>query len=765
MKKWLMGLLVCLMGVGVQAFIIDDLDDENMSEYTISRVNDGNTEVNVSFSNAGGDLRTVYTGAASHEQVLLLRDDYSLQVGEMLMAEVSGNESGWDRDIGIAVGYTATPPALGAGQTGDVRTSYVEVSYRSNNQVMSYARNGTTNLSSGQEFSGTDYGGDTFNGYVDYIFIERLSETEFQAGWIQGDTTHVLTENGNPIMPYVITTDTPGAAVGFYTDARAAIAGSPTGLDNLEIWNNLYGPHEPTPEDGAPHAGTASGGSVDVPLSWQAGVDPENTAVVNPDITKHYVFLSSGSQDDPNLYYEGTVSQSQPDTDPNTTFGTVSGLAENTAYNWAVVEALAGHDGQTFTAGVTTIDAVDPNNIIGPTWNFTTATGVPIIDPQPVSTNIPVGQPADPAFSIGVTSATTESYQWFYSTDDVIDDPGDTPIDGAVTDSLSIAGVALSDQGYYYCRVTNSVDSIYSDVVILVAGRMVGEYLFDGDLTDETTEDNHGQGKTVSGLPEPNSLLATNTTLAFDTGVNGTGLAVVLTAPDEYIDFGTGAYPKAGSLINGIGGGMEEGAITCWVKTTQADASNVVLGNYNSGVTTGFAFSLTANAGAADTRMNMRGEAADVGTQQGRLTAKPGWDMLDNEWHMIGASWTAGDTLAVYVDGEQVISGTAGTPAEYAPWQRSVLLGAGRDSTNRNLLNSFFGGAVDNLRIYNYARTPEQMANEYYTTIDQMACTNHDFAGSIFNVDNEGLSYCKVDLADFADFAASWLTTGLSTGE
>lgn len=236
MKKIGLVMSACLMGMMAQAQLIDDFSDTSLAEYTLSRINDANGTAHISFASPSGNLRGAYTGTPNaFEQVLFLRNDYSLAVGQMLIADVLGTGVGWDRDIGIAVGYSATPPALAGGASGDVRTSYVEVAFRSNNQVVSFARNGVLNLASGQEFAGTTYGGTSFSGYVDSIFITRPSATEFQVGWMEGSAIHYLTPNGGATLLYNVTTDTPGAAVGFYADLRAAISESPTGLDNLRI--------------------------------------------------------------------------------------------------------------------------------------------------------------------------------------------------------------------------------------------------------------------------------------------------------------------------------------------------------------------------------------------------------------------------------------------------------------------------------------------------------------------------------------------------
>jgi hypothetical protein len=44
-------------------------------------------------------------------------------------------------------------------------------------------------------------------------------------------------------------------------------------------------------------------------------------------------------------------------------------------------------------------------------------------------------------------------------------------------------------------------------------------------------------------------------------------------------------------------------------------------------------------------------------------------------------------------------------------------------------------------------------------------CINANFIGNAYNYDNTGLSYCKIDLADFAVFADNWLANGLYSAE
>ncbi len=748
----LIGVLGACVQAAVPAILVDDFSDTDLSEYTMNYVLVQNTNNTTSYASPSGTLQVSKPADTDAEQTLLLRDDYSLSVGETLRVDaLVASVSGLNCDFGIAVATMADlPDSTG---TGD-RQGYINMYIKAGSSGWGCIGFDTVN----HQIANTGYVTNQDLSVITGLFITRTGADAFDVGYstASGDTVFrsLTVATGTGI----------GAAVGFYSDLRGEITYGD--LDNLRIENPSFVAHDPTPDDAAPIAGVAQGdGTADVILSWQAGLDPNGFMVVNPDIKKHYVFMSTSQSvtlPDPNLYYIGEVAHVDYGTALVDTFPTVTDLAEGSDYLWKVLEGI--DDGQGGVYGPN-----DPNNYDGPVWSFTTANSLPAIDEggQPVSTMIIEDTSTYDAFTIAVTSASTPLYQWFYSADDQIG--GDTEI-GTDEPNLPITNASVSDEGYYYCRVANDATvsgggsevDIYSDVVTLAVGRIVGEYLFDEDtLADTSGNGNNGQGKSVSGLAEPNALLASDVTLGYETGVNGTGKAVVL-GTDEYVDFGTAAYPKAGSLTGGVGAGLDAGTITCWVKPAQ---TGLVLGTYNEGLTSGFAFSLTPNGDATDTRIQVRGEAADVGTLQGRLTAKPGSDIFDTEWHLIAATWTAGGTIAVYVDGEEVIAGDAGAPALYAAWQRAVLLGASRQFASRDLLGDLYGGSVDDLKIYNYARSANEIANEYYVQTGEMACLDHDFDGSLYDVVSEGTSYCKVDLADFAEFAAKWLTSGLGTGE
>jgi hypothetical protein len=520
---------------------------------------------------------------------------------------------------------------------------------------------------------------------------------------------------------------------------------------NLSIPSSLK-PYGPSVEQVSTETG------VDVTLKWKAGKDPAGVYAVNPEIADQYVFMGEAAG---TLFYKGSTGDPGTDT-PDSQFLTTA--AYDKTYSWVVVEALDGYQ-QTLTPNVSTLSAVDPNNIIGSTWTFTSLVSSPVISVHPAETRV-FAADADAVITCTFTSVSTPTVEWYKSDSATpLADGGDivitlTNTGTTYTAQLQILTPTDADQGSYYCTVDNGT-MVTSDAATLVINKLLAHYKFDGTLTDSSTNGAPaGQGKSLEGLTEPNSLQSANVALEFVTGLNGVGQAVYLD-PNEYIDFGVNGYPRASSLAGQIGGGLDACTILCWVKPNAADHRQGIVANYNLDITTGVGFSLESNM---DIRINVRGEATEILTAQGRSN-RPEYNLFDG-WHLIGVSWDArGASSALYVDGQWVANDTTmGLPAAYANWQRGVLVGAGRQgSPNRHLLTDLFSGAIDELRIYNYRLTSEQIADEYYAATGVQPCTNMTFAGSNRNFNNTGTSYCIVDIADMADMAASWLASGLLT--
>jgi hypothetical protein len=475
--------------------------------------------------------------------------------------------------------------------------------------------------------------------------------------------------------------------------------------------------------------------------------------VTNPNITNIDLYFGN----DPNL--NGISGSKKLSLEPATTTSyALSGLGYaldfNTTYYWRV-------------------DAYEPNTLPGGSgtilhpglnWKFTTESALPVIDIQPVSARLGVAD-TSAQFTIEINSVTPESYQWYYAKHGVVDDVNDVAISASIggnTDTLTIASHNKAYQAYFYCKVWNAATEsgggtspdLYSDIVTLVVERKVAEYLFDGNLNDTS-----GQGYNGTGVGSP----------TFVTGVGGNGSALSLDGSTQYVEIYDGdpshynnAFPRADLLdADGIGGGLDVGTIMCWVKLDATDANEIspILRNANNGWPhTEFNFGVTTDSAAANT--NLRTYIwGDSGNLLFWMENKPVWvdpfDMGgDSQWHMLASTWDMNGTGKLYLDGNLLATWDASADV-FSLWDNLMTIGF--DGSN------YFGGQIDNLRVYNYEVAAEDIVDEYYTVTGNPGCIYLDFVGSNLNSDNTGTSYCTIDLADFAVLAANWLNDGSYT--
>jgi hypothetical protein len=516
-------------------------------------------------------------------------------------------------------------------------------------------------------------------------------------------------------------------------------------------------PHDPVVDQ------VATSTNETVTFHWKAAADPNTVRklAVNPDIVDQYVFVSAAGGAD--LFYLGKTN-ADPGLEPNSLYGPAT-LSLNSVYKWAVVEVMAGHT-QTLTVGAN-IATVDPNNQIGPTWTLKTSSSIPTISAQPVNSRAPVGTVGFSAFTVGVASLSTPTYQWYNSADDVID-AGDFALASAsaTTNTLILgaapSSISTSHQKYYYCRISNiatvsgggTEPDVYTNVVSFVAERMVAQYKFENNLNDAVTLDPHNG----TGVGSPIFSSTDKVEGGYALSLNGTNQYVTLatTTPSPALSrtitggaTTSAAYPKP-ILAGGIGGGLDIGTIQCWVKATQAGA---ILSNADPNGRA--SMQIEGNGYGA---IVVRGGTTQVGyqfTQSAPYTNLIG----DGKWHLVTATWNKNGAMNMYVDTTRVQANA--TNASFVPWMYSVLIGAARGNTeNYAEVNSFFGGLLDNLRVYNYMVSTEAIAQEYFNVTGTRTCINAAFTGSVANLDNTGASFCKIDLADFAVMAQSWLTAG-----
>jgi autotransporter-associated beta strand protein len=202
--------------------LIDDFGDGNVSEYVRTIINDGNTITNITPSVAGGALVATYAGTSTYEQMVLLREDVSLDIGETLAVDVVMATTGLTMDFGLAVSAVDNPIAASGGDS-DTRDifNWASVAVRPSQDSI------RVNQSSGGI---VNTGGGVLSSVetnVAGLYITRNSATQFVLGYVDTNSTSFVATTLN-----FAATDV-GTALGFYMDVRSN--GTLGNFDNLRI--------------------------------------------------------------------------------------------------------------------------------------------------------------------------------------------------------------------------------------------------------------------------------------------------------------------------------------------------------------------------------------------------------------------------------------------------------------------------------------------------------------------------------------------------
>jgi hypothetical protein len=188
---------------------------------------DQNPSADISFQSPSGALQVTKSAGTEAEQVLFLRDDYTVGVGEALRVNLAWGQTS-RADIGIAVCSTATPIPLVydpvVGGTQDVRKDYIAVYVQADNTNMKgVVVDGT---SPGPTLWGNNLLPSDPKNSVIGLFIRRDTANDFSLGFITA-SEWVTFATGS------ITNTDIGNAVGFFSDARSVTTYGD--LDNLSI--------------------------------------------------------------------------------------------------------------------------------------------------------------------------------------------------------------------------------------------------------------------------------------------------------------------------------------------------------------------------------------------------------------------------------------------------------------------------------------------------------------------------------------------------
>jgi hypothetical protein len=478
-------------------------------------------------------------------------------------------------------------------------------------------------------------------------------------------------------------------------------------FDNMKMAiGSFWGAHNPTPDNGS------YGQFTNATLSWVAGLDPNDLTKVNPAIKKHYVWLSNGSPTDPNMTLTATIDiTNYNDPAADGSFVPMQDLNYDSTYYWMVEEGIHDGLGGVYPPG-------EPNNISGPVWTFKTAASVPVVTLQPVSIKADPGTPVE--FNIEYLSVSAVTGVTWYKDGSPLSAGGDIAIYWDQNSStLSIANVDSDDEAQYYAVVSNGEESDPTAAVQLVLNKKLAWYQFEQNA-DDSAGTNHGT--VIGGMNYVAGNIADGGQ-AYAADPNGT----------DYVLLSTNAYPKAG-----FGNGLDAFTYSCWVKLAPGEGG-IILGVFNDGQTTGLRFSINSVENDVSVYMRQEGSAA-INPKTSALAA-------DSQWHFVTVTYD-GSAMKLYVDGVRKATAT-NTLNNFVAWQYPMTILA---VNSRGSINDRFSGQIDDLNIYNYAFTSEDIAQKYLGVEGGWICDTdkpelaYDFDGN-----------CQVDIGDFAIFAATWL--------
>ncbi len=242
-----------------------------------------------------------------------------------------------------------------------------------------------------------------------------------------------------------------------------------------------------------------------------------------------------------------------------------------------------------------------------------------------------------------------------------------------------------------------------------------------------------GGGSTVKDTSGNSNNGAWNGSLGnqWASGKNGTAGSLdgltnyIEVADNDSLDFGTGDM-----------------SISTWVKSTQPDSGTILLIDKKGGGGNGPGYNINLTS---DGRPYLRiANGATQFNSGGAAVAS----IKDGKWHhLTGVLSRAGGTatLIMYLDGQRVASTSNGGAASWDINSAGPLV-FGRINTANS---AHFQGQMDQIRIYNYARTPSQVAWDYnngkplahYKMDECQGAAIHDSSGNnLHGILNLGLS-------------------------
>ena len=474
------------------------------------------------------------------------------------------------------------------------------------------------------------------------------------------------------------------------------------------------------PFDDIGEVGEVGDDGVDITLSWKTAVDLDDSpdfTTPDPDVTKHYLYVQ---ENDPNMGGLTTPLAEIPAGSPveAEAMYELTGPNFGSVYYWRIDESI---NGSTPTSADT---------LVGQVWAFETIQEAVVVNSQSQDTLVAEGESA--SFSLEVTSPSPPAFAWYLGDGPEADPLGDTLLGTTDVPEFTIESTPLSYAGkYVYAVITNlSPNATVSGLALLEVERLMGYWKMDGNLEDSSANTFAGAYSDPNTANDPPDEIY-NSVDALD------GESFVLENDELHVQV-TGSENAFNNYHLGL-------TVSAWVKTTVPAWTGIVSKQYrvDPDPYLGWVF---GTDWLGRPYLSIRG----VDTTPGEVSS-----VSDGLWHLITGTYD-GSVIRMYVDGE-LEGETAASELTAELNDQPVLIGAETVAGA-----TAFAGLVDEVQIYNYAKNANSVLDIYNGIVepDKILCIDPYAVGADIS-GPDGEPDCKVDMYDFAELAAGWLSCGL----
>ena len=345
----------------------------------------------------------------------------------------------------------------------------------------------------------------------------------------------------------------------------------------------------------------------------------------------------------------------------------------------------------------------------GERWDFTTAIAEPVITTQPRGVTVEAGETA--VFT--VVAANVTEYSW-----KKLSDGSEVGTEAALT----IDNVQKADESVFYCEVSNATATVTSDKVNLMTRRLVALWKFEDSLDAKDDDDKdaicwpgvYTDPNTANPPPIPVYVLDPCAIDGKAISLDADELHIRITGSEDFFNF----YPQGYT-------------VSAWIKTEQSSDWGCFASKQDRPSYYGWVME-SDGVYAAESLRQVFEDITGTST------------ITDNQWHLVTGTYDREVGIgAIYVDGK--FENEMGPSSAVAPTNTyPVVFGA-----ETVLGEVAYAGLLDDVRIYSYALSPVEVAVLYTNLAGGEICLE--------NPEYDLNDDCRVNIQDFALFAADWL--------